>query len=92
MTHRRKRQLRKTYRNDRDSFSRLVASLPQPSTKQPQPTTPAMTSEKMPRDFEPLAEGWRSFTWPGGCFDTAVRPPTPMWRDGLRSTIRPSSP
>lgn len=36
-----------------------------------------MTSEKTSRDFEPHAEGWRSFAWPGGCFDTAVRPSTP---------------
>jgi AraC family transcriptional regulator len=36
-----------------------------------------MTSERTSRDFEPHAEGWRSFAWPGGCFDTAMRPPTP---------------
>jgi len=36
-----------------------------------------MSSERTSRDFKPHAEGWRSFAWPGGCFDTAMRPPTP---------------
>jgi AraC family transcriptional regulator len=35
-----------------------------------------MTEQNASRDFEPHAEGWRSFAWPGGCFDTAVRPLT----------------
>jgi AraC family transcriptional regulator len=36
-----------------------------------------VTTQTGSRDFEPHAQGWRSFAWPGGCFDTAFRPPTP---------------
>ena len=35
-----------------------------------------MTTQTGSRDFAPHAEGWRSFAWPGGCFDTAFRPLT----------------
>lgn len=37
--------------------------------QQAQSTTPS-------RHFEPLAEGWRSFSWAGGSVDTAFRPHT----------------
>jgi AraC family transcriptional regulator len=35
-----------------------------------------ITTQTGSRHFEPNAEGWLSFAWPGGCFDTAVRPLT----------------
>jgi len=41
-----------------------------------EPAKAAMTDQSASRDFDPHAESWRSFAWPGGCFDTAVRPLT----------------
>jgi AraC family transcriptional regulator len=41
-----------------------------------EPAMSLVTSKNASRDFQPHAEAWRSFAWPGGCFDTAVRPPT----------------
>jgi len=39
-------------------------------------TAAAMKTQTGSRYFDPPAQGWRSFAWPGGCFDTAIRPLT----------------
>jgi AraC family transcriptional regulator len=39
-------------------------------------TQMAAVTERGLCDFQPAAQGWRSFAWPGGCFDTAARPLT----------------
>ena len=48
-----------------------------------------MTLDTSSRDFDPNAEGWRSYVWPGGRFDTAVRPLTP-WVEGKISLWQPT--
>lgn len=48
-----------------------------------------MTLDTSSRDFDPNAEGWRSYAWSGGHFDTAFRPLTP-WVEGKISLCQPT--